>query len=50
MEILLLFDIPAAVERFIPEDLCRLNVTSSYITNEKIIMIVKVDYPPRATY
>lgn len=40
---LLLVDIPAAVERFITEDLCRLNVASSHITNERIIMIVKVE-------
>jgi len=45
---LLLFDIPA-VERFITEDLCHFNVANSYITNERIIMIVKVDYP-RTTY
>jgi len=46
---LLLFDIPADVERFVTEDLCHFNVASSYITNERIIMIVKVDYP-RTTY
>lgn len=32
------------MERFITEDLCRLNVTNLYITNERIIVIVKVDY------
>lgn len=35
---LLLSDIPAPVERFITEDLCRLNVASvTHITNERII-------------